>query len=588
MKISSWRLGSTSPEPVPEFAAEGDTARVYHEIRQSLRVTGVDLIFRTWAGFEKFFPVMWDEVRPNVETTVFEEAANQIRDEALRSAESFSPAPTGAYAALGESRTWQIRAALDLYHYINPKLLVLTSAVAQALQGERIGSGAAGAGRLARGEPAKMYPMEMEAENPDEKAIRRLFKDIRKTLSLPSITSDYRTLALWPDYLELVWNRLKPLARSPEFQQAADQLRDHSRALARTLPYPISLTLGRIKELGEDPDRVLETTRTFEQLLPGLILNIAVLQLDWSRAGTEQRGSHLAPGAAPPEGAEPAWRAFQRRQRLVELGDRFASYIDEGNGEPVVLLHGIPTWGFLWEQTIAALSHRYRVLVPDLLGFGYSDKRDDFDRSIARQAEMVDGLLAKLGIEAAHCVGHDIGGGTALRLATLFPHRVRSLCLMNSVGYDSWPVESMLQLGNPAGRKVPAAKTLKTLRQAIQGKLHAAPAAEWLDGLVSPWRTEVGKLSLIRDAVALNTNQTTEITRLLPILSAPTLVIWGEDDQLQPVNYGERLAKDIPGAALVRIAGAAHFVMIDQPERVHGVLREFLARQVAQVRRAAA
>src|SRR5437764_354370 len=107
MKIIGLNIGSAAPEPLPEFQAEGEIERVYHELRQSLRVTGVNLIFRTWAAFEKFLPAMWDELRPNVETTVFDKAASQLRDEALRAADLFPP---GASAApdLGESRACQI------------------------------------------------------------------------------------------------------------------------------------------------------------------------------------------------------------------------------------------------------------------------------------------------------------------------------------------------------------------------------------------------------------------------------------------------------------------------------------------------
>jgi pimeloyl-ACP methyl ester carboxylesterase len=85
-----------------------------------------------------------------------------------------------------------------------------------------------------------------------------------------------------------------------------------------------------------------------------------------------------------------------------------------------------------------------------------------------------------------------------------------------------------------------------------------------------------GKLSLIRNAAALNTNLTTEITHLLPSIRVPALILRGEDDQFQPVKYGRRLAWDIPGARLVPVQGARHFVMIDQPETVGRELAAFL------------
>jgi len=272
-----------------------------------------------------------------------------------------------------------------------------------------------------------------------------------------------------------------------------------------------------------------------------------------------------------------SWREYQARQKVAELGDRFVSYVDEGQGEAVVLIHGIPTWGYLWADLVPVLAEAHRVLVPDLLGFGYSDRSDRFGRSIARQAELLDAWLEHLGVERAAIVGHDIGGGVALRLATLFPRRVERLCVMNSVCYDSWPIELMLQFGHPGANRLMSASTAaKTLGAALRQGFASSPDDVVLDGLLSPYSTEVGKLSLIRDASALDTNLTTEITALLPGIEVPALILWGEEDAWQLLVYGERLARDIPGAKLVPIAKARHFVMVDQPEEVARQLARFL------------
>lgn len=271
------------------------------------------------------------------------------------------------------------------------------------------------------------------------------------------------------------------------------------------------------------------------------------------------------------------WKDFQAQQKIVEVGDRFVSYADEGAGDPVVLIHGIPTWGYLWHKLIPVLSTQNRTLAPDLIGFGYSDKRDDFDRSIRAQAELIDRWMDEIGIEAADIVAHDIGGGVALRLATLFPARVKKLCVMNAVSYDSWPIEAMIQLGHPgAYRLASASTTVTTLRQMLKQGFAETPADEVLDGIFAPYATEVGKLSLIRNAAALNTNLTTEITRLLPQIKAETLILWGVDDKFQLLKFGERLADDIPQSRLVPIENARHFVMIDQPDEVARHVAGFL------------
>lgn len=273
-----------------------------------------------------------------------------------------------------------------------------------------------------------------------------------------------------------------------------------------------------------------------------------------------------------------SWRDWQGMQRVVELGARFLSYVDMGQGRPVVLLHGIPTWGYLWAGLTPALARTHRVLVPDLLGYGYSDKRDGFDRGIAQQAEALDAWLERLGVVDAVVVGHDVGGGVAQQLAFRFPRRVARLCLMNSVCYDSWPVEAMLQLGHPnAARRLSAGLEQRVLKLAVKrGLFGHEPPRGLVDGLLAPYATEVGKTSLVRDAVALNTNQTLEVASKLKHLAVPTLIVWGEDDILQPVRYGERLAWDIPGAKLLRVEGAKHFVMWDAPHTVAEALYRFL------------
>lgn len=271
------------------------------------------------------------------------------------------------------------------------------------------------------------------------------------------------------------------------------------------------------------------------------------------------------------------WRDFQALQRVVEVDDHFISYVEQGTGEPVILIHGIPTWGYLWQGLVPSLSRQCRILIPDLLGFGYSDKGDWFDRSIRAQALIIERWMDALNMEQATVIAHDIGGGVALRLATLFPGRLSKLCLLNTICYDSWPIEAMLQLGHPqARRKLSASSLLTLLRQALKQGFASSPESTCLEGLLAPYATEVGKLSLIRNAAALNTNLTTELTPLLPNLRIPTLILWGEDDVFQPIRFGERLAHDIPNAQFVRIKNARHFVMVDQPQAVLHEVQAFV------------
>jgi hypothetical protein len=113
------------PVPVEEQAATREVARICHDIRQTLRVSGVNLNFRTWAGFDRFFPLMWDAMRKVAASRALEAAGDEVRADAVRLASALPPIDAAHDVALGDSQRFQIKAALELYHYINPKLLVV-------------------------------------------------------------------------------------------------------------------------------------------------------------------------------------------------------------------------------------------------------------------------------------------------------------------------------------------------------------------------------------------------------------------------------------------------------------------------------
>lgn len=115
-----------------------------------------------------------------------------------------------------------------------------------------------------------------------------------------------------------------------------------------------------------------------------------------------------------------------------EVDGKQIAYVRDGLGEPILLIHGITTYSFIWRKIIPLLTHKYEVIALDLLGCGESDKPLDVDYSINNQAEIIAKFIAELKLEKVHLVAHDIGGGIAQILTVKYPSLIRDVTLINS------------------------------------------------------------------------------------------------------------------------------------------------------------
>jgi haloalkane dehalogenase len=273
---------------------------------------------------------------------------------------------------------------------------------------------------------------------------------------------------------------------------------------------------------------------------------------------------------------------FRRGQRVLTLPglgplDLDMAYTDVGSGEAVVLLHGIPTWSYLYVDVIPRLSPHCRVIAPDFLGHGWSDRRDRFDRSLPAQAAAVLALLDELGIERATFVGHDTGGGVSLILGIEHPDRVERLVLTNAVAYDSWPIEDMVALGDPSWRAKPVGEVAEFVAEGLPDGIHRPDrlTPEFVEGIVAPYANAEGALSLIRNASSLNTNHTMALVDRHQLISAPTLLLWGRHDPWQPLSDAVKLSQEIPDSRLVPV-DASHWIPYDAPAEFSDAIVEFM------------
>ena len=260
-------------------------------------------------------------------------------------------------------------------------------------------------------------------------------------------------------------------------------------------------------------------------------------------------------------------------------GHRIA-FQDVGQGSPVILIHGIPTSSYMWREIIPPLSARYRVVAPDLLNFGRSDKPATADVSINAQAHLIAKLMDSLGIRRADVVSHDIGGGVAQVLTVSYPEKVDKLVLIDSVCFDSWPIPEFMPLQEDgAEARMTVEQFIEMMRGFMPLGVHdkTSMPEEVVNAYLEPWAGEGGKRAFFRNLRRLNKEYTLAIADELKTLRHRTLVMWGDKDPFQKPVYAPKLAGAIPNADLVWIKDTGHWLIEEKPKEIGGNIISFLA-----------
>jgi 2-hydroxymuconate-semialdehyde hydrolase len=252
------------------------------------------------------------------------------------------------------------------------------------------------------------------------------------------------------------------------------------------------------------------------------------------------------------------------------------AYLDEGEGAPVVLVHGFPTSSVLWRDVVPRLAERMRVIAVDLVGFGPSEKPDGAALHIRAQAGYVRELLQGKGIEEFAVAGHDIGGGVAQLLA--LEGGVRALVLVDSIAFDTWPIEGVRMIQDAS----PEQETPEFVRDVLGVALDLgltqpdALPAEVREAYLAPFAGVGGAGAFFRAARAIDGKGLAGREAELARLDVPTLLVWGEDDPYLSVEVADRLAETLPHATEVLLPGCSHFLPEDAPDALADLVSEFL------------
>jgi pimeloyl-ACP methyl ester carboxylesterase len=268
--------------------------------------------------------------------------------------------------------------------------------------------------------------------------------------------------------------------------------------------------------------------------------------------------------------------------RSIEVGGIRMRWEEQGDGPPVVFVHGIPTSPRLWRHVIPRVRNA-RSIAWEMVGYGASiEEGAGRDISVAKQAEYLASWMREVGLDGgAIVVGHDLGGGVAQILAVRNPELVRGLVLTNAICYDSWPIPSVkaMRAAGPAIERMPDAVLRLNLYTGLflRGHDDRERARESFGEHWPHYERAGAGAALIRQVRSLDVNDTLAVAGRIPYLDLPARLVWGAADQFQKIGYGYRLAYEL-GASIDRIEEGRHFVPEDHPERVAAAVNDLLER----------
>jgi pimeloyl-ACP methyl ester carboxylesterase len=250
-----------------------------------------------------------------------------------------------------------------------------------------------------------------------------------------------------------------------------------------------------------------------------------------------------------------------------------------GDGPPVVLVHGTPSWSYVWRRVVPSLAERFSVYLLDLVGYGASEQREGQDMSVAAQSRALAELLGLWALKRPALVGHDIGGAVVLRAHLVEGHPASRLALVDAAVLLPWNTPATVHMKEhlEAYRTMPAHIYERVVSAHLATAAHRPLEPETLDAYLQPWRGDEGQAAYFRKIEQWRDEDMAVLTPLLGTIDVPVLVLWGSEDAWLSPETGERLAAAIPGARLELVARAGHFAMEDEPAAVAEKLEAFLS-----------
>lgn len=267
-------------------------------------------------------------------------------------------------------------------------------------------------------------------------------------------------------------------------------------------------------------------------------------------------------------------------------------YLDEGRGEPVLMLHGNPTWSFYYRRLILGLRSSNRCIAPDHIGCGFSSKPAHYSYRLYQHIENLEKLLEHLDLRDIHLVVHDWGGAIGMGLAQRCPERFKSLTLLNTGAFLSSRIPFRIDICRwpffgPFAVRFLNGFARAALCMAMGKKERMTPNIA--RGFLAPYNSWANRIAIQRfvedipmkpaDPSYALLRQIGE--RLETLRSLPVLICWGMKDFCFNESFLERWESEFPHAKVHRFPEAGHYVLEDEHEEIIPLVKRFIRERVS-------
>lgn len=268
-------------------ATDEGVREAFREIKNSLRIPVVNLLFQSYAATPKFLEIAWRRLRPSVLTGQFGQQALQVGSIAERGVDAWNVRDHTVLLrarGLGVAEIRRMREIVDLFRLVNPKLLIIAEAVDLVLHGESInGTGNAGPSHDHHyGHGVKEFraiPLLLVEERDWPPRVRAIYDEMRPAFGSSFISNEYRAMSTYPDWLEVWWKDCKAYLADPHYSKMENEIREAGRVAAKALPHRFILSDELLERNNIDSgkrEELLRTNEVFLHLLPQLIINMEI------------------------------------------------------------------------------------------------------------------------------------------------------------------------------------------------------------------------------------------------------------------------------------------------------------------------